>query len=66
MYCPPGASIPFIPKFWWYESTSLIDDLPEGEESFTVELFAFDISLVLVNSVAEIVIKDDDGTGISL
>ena len=44
----------------------LDDDLPEGEESFTVELFAFDISLVLVNSVAEIVIKDDDGTGISL
>ena len=33
----------------------------EGEEKFTVELTAFDLSIILVNSVAEVVIEDDDG-----
>ena len=39
----------------------ILDDvLAEGEERFSVELTAFDISIILVNSVAEIVIEDDD------
>ena len=42
----------------------LDDDLQEGEERFTVELSAFDVSVVLVNSVAEFVIMDDDRIGI--
>ena len=41
----------------------LDDDLQEGEERFTVELSAFDVSVVLVNSVAEFVIMDDDRIG---
>ena len=39
----------------------LDDDLHEGAERFTVELTAFDISVVLVYSIAEIWIEDDDG-----
>ena len=40
---------------------NIVDDtLTEGEEMFSVELSAFDISVVLVNSVAEVVIEDDD------
>ena len=34
--------------------------LREGEERFTVELTAFDISVVLVNSITEVVVEDDD------
>ena len=40
--------------------TILDDTLPEGEERFTVELTAFDLSIILVESVAEVVIMDDD------
>ena len=39
----------------------LNDNVSEGEERFTVELTAFDLSIILVNSVAEVVIDDDDG-----
>ena len=43
---------------------NIVDDaLTEGEERFSVELSAFDISVVLVNSVAEVVIEDDDTSG---
>ena len=39
----------------------ILDDvLREGEERFTVELTAFDLSVVLVNSITEVVIDDDD------
>ena len=42
----------------------ILDDvLKEGEESFTVELTAFDLSVVLVNSITEVFIEDDDGEG---
>ena len=37
------------------------DSLREGVERFTVQLKNFDVSIVLANSVAEIVIEDDDG-----
>ena len=37
------------------------DNVQEGEERFTLELTAFDLSIVLVNSVVEVVIADDDG-----
>ena len=43
---------------------NIVDDaLTEGEERFSVELSAFDISIVLVNSVAEVVIEDNDISG---
>ena len=35
--------------------------MQEGEERFTLELTAFDLSIVLVTSVVEVVIADDDG-----
>ena len=38
----------------------LDDKLHEGEERLTVELTVFDLSIVLVNSITEIVIQDDD------
>ena len=38
----------------------LEDVLQEGEERFTVELTAFDLSVVLVNSITEVVMDDDD------
>ena len=39
----------------------ILDDvLQEGEEKFTVELTAFDLSVVLVTSITEIFIDDDD------
>ena len=39
----------------------ILDDvLREGEERFTVELTAFDLSVVLVNSITEVVIDGDD------
>ena len=39
----------------------ILDDvLREGEARFTVELTAFDLSVVLVNSITEVVIDDDD------
>ena len=38
----------------------LDDKLHEGEERLTIELTAFDLSIVLVNSITEIVIQDDD------
>jgi hypothetical protein len=38
----------------------LNDSVQEGKEQFTVELSAFDLSIILVNSVAEVVIEDDD------
>ena len=38
----------------------LDDKLHEGEERLTIELTAFDLSVVLVNSITEIVIQDDD------
>ena len=41
----------------------LDDALREEEEKFTVELTAFDLSVVLVNSITEVVIEDDDGEG---
>ena len=37
------------------------DSLREGEERFTVQLKSFDISVILANSMAEVVILDDDG-----
>ena len=37
------------------------DDVQEGEELFTVELTAFDLSIILVNSVTKVVIQDNDG-----
>ena len=40
--------------------TILDDTLPEGEERFTLELTAFDLSIILVESVAAVVIVDDD------
>ena len=33
----------------------------EEEEVFTVELTAFDLSVVLVNSITQVVIIDNDG-----
>ena len=36
------------------------DQLQEGQERFTVELTAFDLSIILVNNIAEVVIEDDD------
>ena len=43
----------------------LDDALREEEERFTVELTAFDLSIVLVNSITEVVIEDDDGEGMT-
>ena len=44
----------------------ILDDvLQEEEERFTVELTAFDLSVVLVNSITEVVIEDDDGEGMT-
>ena len=43
----------------------LDDALREEEERFTVELTAFDLSVVLVNSITEVVIEDDDGEGMT-
>ena len=39
----------------------LDDSVQEEEEAFTVELTAFDLSIVLVNSIAQVVIIDNDG-----
>ena len=39
------------------------DSVQEGEEVFTVELTAFDLSIVLVNSITQVVIIDDDIRG---
>ena len=36
------------------------DSLPEGDEAFTLELTAFDVSVVIVNGVTEVVIGDDE------
>jgi hypothetical protein len=36
------------------------DSLSEGEERFTVQLKSYDLSIVLANTVTEIVIEDDD------
>ena len=45
----------------------ILDDvLAEGEERFSVELTAFDLSIILVDSVAEIFIEDDDDGKIKL
>ena len=43
----------------------LDDALQEEEERFTVELTAFDLSVVLVNSITEVVIEDDDNEGMT-
>ena len=44
----------------------ILDDvLREEEERFTVELTAFDLSVVLVNSITEVVIEDNDGEGMT-
>ena len=41
---------------------SILDDsVQEEEEAFTVELTAFDLSVVLVNSITQVVIIDNDG-----
>ena len=41
---------------------SILDDsVQEEEEVFTVELTAFDLSVVLVNSITQVVIIDNDG-----
>ena len=37
------------------------DSLNEKEERFTVQLKSYDLSIVLANTVTEIVIEDDDG-----
>ena len=43
---------------------NIIDDsLLEGEERFTVELQSFDISIILVNEITEIIIEDDEQEG---
>ena len=39
----------------------LDDSVQEEEEVFTVELTAFDLSIVLANSITQVVIIDDDG-----
>ena len=39
----------------------LDDSVQEGVEVFTVELTAFDLSIILVNSITQVVISDDDG-----
>lgn len=45
----------------------ILDDvLAEGEEKFSVELTAFDLSIILVDSVTEIVIEDDDNGKIKI
>ena len=36
------------------------DAVQEGDEFFTVELTAFDFSIVLVNNVVEVFIEDDE------
>ena len=38
----------------------LSDDVQEGDELFTLEVTAFDFSIVLVNNVVEVLIEDDD------
>ena len=43
----------------------LDDALREEEERFTLELTAFHLSVVLVNSITEVVIEDDDGEGMT-
>ena len=42
------------------------DAAQEEEERFTVELTAFDHSIILVNNVAEVVIQDNDGMKASI
>ena len=39
----------------------LDDSLSEGNEQFTVQLKSYDLSIILVNDIAEIVIVDNDG-----
>ena len=40
---------------------NIIDDgLREGEEYFTLQLQSFDLSIVLVNSIAKIVVDDNE------
>ena len=39
------------------------DSLPEGDKQFTVELKAYDVSIVLVNAVTKVVITDDEESG---
>ena len=41
------------------------DNTQEGDELFTLELTAFDLPIVLVNNVVEVLIKDDDGMSIA-
>ena len=36
------------------------DNVQEGDERFSLELTAFDLSIVLVNNVVEVLIEDDD------
>ena len=44
----------------------LDDSVQEEEEVFTVELTAFDLSIILVNSITQVVIIDDDGECVTL
>ena len=41
---------------------SVLDDsASEGEERFTLQLTSFDASIILINSITEIVVQDNDG-----
>ena len=43
---------------------NIIDDsLQEGDERFTVEIQTFDISIILVNAITEIIIEDNEDEG---
>ena len=41
------------------------DNTQEGDELFTLELTAFDLSIILVNNVVEVLIEDDDGMSLA-
>ena len=43
----------------------LNDNVQEGNELFTLELTAYDLSIVLVNDVIEVLIEDDDGMSLA-
>ena len=45
---------------------NIIDDrIQEGDEQFSVELRDYDISTVLINPIAEVIIVDDETTGMN-
>ena len=63
-YQPTASTIYFRPDYLPYGEVRIAifnDFQQEGNEEFTVELKSFDISVKLINDVAKVVIKDDDG-----